>query len=78
MGNCCWELCSNQNYCQKLVHGIQNYLELEDIYKINIVSCSGQNNQKNIAALVESSLILNMLLVVINSHLFYAHWVYNL
>ena len=53
IGSCCWEICSNQDFCQQLQSGIQNNLEFRYIQKINIVSC--QENVSNSAVSVKSS-----------------------
>ena len=39
-GTCCWKICSTQNDCtKKLIEGQNIELKIEEIFKIDVVSC---------------------------------------
>ena len=39
-GTCCWKICSTQDYCIQLLKEGQNIeLKIEDIFKIDVISC---------------------------------------
>ena len=39
-GTCCWKICSTQNKCSQILKEGQNIeLKIEDIFKIDVISC---------------------------------------
>ena len=39
-GTCCWKICSTQDNCSQLMEEGQNIkLKIEDIFKIDVISC---------------------------------------
>ena len=39
-GTCCWKICSTQNNCSQILKEGQNIeLKIEDIFKIDVISC---------------------------------------
>ena len=39
-GTCCWKICSTQDNCTQLLNEGQNIkLKIEDIFKIDVISC---------------------------------------